>query len=458
MNFDYIPAELAPRRSARRSVIMATLCAAMLAAIVTHESVATRQSALQQAATAEVATAFGESANEVATEAALQQATAEAPAVPAPSEWESITVQPGQSLSAIFESLGLPHSEAMALPGLSKDAAQLTRLRAGDVLRLRRNAEQQLEELSFEYDETHTLQVRRVEDQLEAFTVAAELQRRQTEVVGTIESSLFVAAQKAGLSDRLTLELAKIFNYDIDFALDLRQGDRFVVVYDAYYKGEEKIRDGNIIVAEFVNRGKAHRAMRYADKSGNVAYYAPNGQSFRKAFIRTPVDFARISSGFNLKRRHPILNVIRAHKGVDYAAGTGTPVKTTGDGAVEFIGKKAGYGNVIIVKHGQKYTTLYGHLSRFRSGLRGGSKVKMGQVIGYVGSSGLATAPHLHYEFRVNGLHVNPVTVSLPRAYPLSRKQLAEWRASNADALTALEKLSNQPSAVAQAAAATATP
>ena len=162
------------------------------------------------------------------------------------------------------------------------------------------------------------------------------------------------------------------------------------------------------------------------------------------------MDFARISSGFNPGRMHPILNVIRAHKGVDYAAGTGTPVKTTGDGTVEFLGKKSGYGNVIIVRHGQKYETLYGHLSRFRSGLRAGSKVKMGQVIGYVGATGLATAPHLHYEFRVNGLHVNPITVALPRANPLSKSEVAAWRAENAGALAALESISMQQSAMVQ--------
>jgi len=451
MNFDYSPAELAPRRSARRSVVMASLCAAMLAAIVTHEGVATRQSALQAAAAPEVVTAFGEGTVDVAMEAAVQQATTGAPALPAPSEWKAITVQPGQTLSQIFEIEGLPHSESMALLDLSTDAARLERVRAGEVLKLRKNAENQLEELTYALDETRTLQVRRVDDRLEAFTEAAELERRQTEVAGVIDSSLFATAQSAGLSDRLTLELAKIFNYDIDFALDLRKGDRFVVVYDAYYRDDKKIRDGNILVAEFVNKGKSHRAMRYEDKGGSVAYYAPSGQSFRKAFIRTPVDFARVSSGFNLKRRHPILNVIRAHKGVDYAAGTGTPVKTTGDGVIDFIGVKSGYGNVIVVKHGQKYTTLYGHLSRFRSGLRKGAKVKMGQVIGYVGSSGLATAPHLHYEFRANGLHVNPMTVSLPRANPLSRRQVAEWRAANASALTALDRLSTQKSDVAQA-------
>lgn len=458
MNFDYSPAELAPRRSARRSIVMASLSAVMLVAVVSHESIATKRSAVAEAATSDLAIAFPATAAETAVDREIQRAAAEA-STPSPTDWKAITIESGQTLSTIFEVEGLPHSESLKLLTLSKDAAQLRKLRAGETIRLRKNAEQELEELSYELDETHTLQVRRVDDQLEAFTIAAELEKRQAEVAGIIDSSLFAAAQKAGLSNRLTLELAQIFNYDIDFALDLRRGDRFVVVYDAYYKDGKKLRDGNITVAEFVNKGKVHQAMRYVDKKGTVAYYAPDGRSFRKAFIRTPVDFARISSGFNLARKHPILNVIRAHKGVDYAAGTGTPVKTTGDGVVEFVGKKSGYGNVITVKHGQKYTTLYGHLSRFRSGLRAGSKVKMGQVIGYVGATGLATAPHLHYEFRVNGLHVNPMTVALPRANPLSKSQVAAWRGENAAALAALETISmQQQAAMAEDFSSTATP
>lgn len=451
MNFDYSPAELAPRRSARRSVVMATISVAMLAAIAGHESIATRSSGLTGAAPADVAAAFPATAADLAVDAQLQaQATAETPASPGPTDWKALTVESGQTLSTIFEAEGLPHSESLQLLTLSKDARELRNLRPGETIRLRKNVEGGLEELSYEIDETHTLQVRRVDDQLEAFTIAAELEKRQAEVAGVIDSSLFAAAQKAGLSNRLTLELAQIFNYDIDFALDLRRGDRFVVVYDAYYKDGKKLRDGNITVAEFVNKGKVHQAMRYVDKKGSVAYYAPDGRSFRKAFIRTPVDFARISSGFNLARKHPILNVIRAHKGVDYAAGTGTPVKTTGDGVVEFVGKKSGYGNVIVIRHDSKYETLYGHLSRFRTGLRNGSKVKMGQVIGYVGATGLATAPHLHYEFRVSGMHVNPITVKLPRANPLSKSEVAEWRAANAGALAALESISMQQSAMVQ--------
>ncbi|HEX4895168.1 MAG TPA: peptidoglycan DD-metalloendopeptidase family protein [Solimonas sp.] len=442
MKLDYSPAELAPRRSARRSVVFASLSLAMLAAVAAHKSIATRGSPLQGAASAEVAAAFS-AEDGSAFDGVIQAAVGDALEAPPASTWQVHTVRRGQTLSDIFEAEGLARTQALAVVALSKDAARLKGLRAGDKLHFRKNAEMQLEELSYELDEAHTLQVRRNEaDELEALTIAAEIERRVTQSAGLVESSLFMAGQKAGLSNRLVMELAALFNYDVDFALDLREGDRFAVVYDELYRNGEKLRDGDIIAAEFVNQGKVHRAMRYVDVDGNVAYYTPEGQSLRKAFIRTPVDFARISSGFNPRRRHPILNTIRAHKGVDYAASTGTPVKATGDGRVEFIGMKSGYGRVIVLKHGTRYTTLYAHLSRYRSGLSVGTRVKQGQVIGYVGSSGLATAPHLHYEFRINGAHQNPMTVALPRANPLPRSVVARWRGENAYVLAQLESLS----------------
>ena len=252
------------------------------------------------------------------------------------------------------------------------------------------------------------------------------------------------------------MELADVFGYDIDFALDLRDGDRFSVVYDQLYKDGERLRDGDIIAAEFVNQGRVHRAVRYVDSDGNATYYTPEGESLRKAFIRTPVDFVRISSGFNLGRMHPILNVIRAHKGVDYAASTGTPVRATGDGKVDFVGVKSGYGNVVMLKHGSQYQTVYGHLSRFRPGLSTGARVRQGQVIGYVGKTGLATAPHLHYEFRINGVHKNPITVALPRANPLPANVVARWKADNAAVVAQLDAIST--SRVAQAPSAAGTP
>jgi murein DD-endopeptidase MepM/ murein hydrolase activator NlpD len=454
MSFDYSPAELAPRRSARRSLLLATLCVVSLSAVVSREGVARRHTAVDDVAPPEVAAAFPSPQDSVFDET-IQNTVADASVdVPKASEWHTVTVRAGQTLSTIFEAEGLGNSECMEILGLSRDSARLRNLRAGEKLHLLRDAEGSLEELHYDLDETHTLQVRRNDDQLEAFTVAAELERRPAQAVGVIDSSLFAAAQKAGLPNRLTLEFAELFGYDVDFALDLREGDRFVVIYDELYKNGQKVRDGNIVAAEFVNQGRSYRAMRYEDVDGNVAYYSPDGQSLRKAFMRTPVDFARISSGFNLHRLHPILNVIRAHKGVDYAATIGTPVKATGDGRVEFVGNKGGYGHVIMLKHGAQYETVYGHLSRFRAGLAVGQKVTRGQVIGYVGMSGLATAPHLHYEFRINGVHQNPVTVTLPRANPLPRSVVAQWRTANGATLAQLDTLSQTRTARAGTTAA----
>lgn len=442
MKIDYSPAELAPRRSARRSVWLATACIGVLSAVAMREGIATRHSALQDAAGDEVASAFTPT-TENAFDSAIQSATADALQAPAASEWTTVVVRRGQTLSDIFAKEGIGLSEAVAIVGLGGDAARLKSLKTGEKLSLRKTDDDQLDELNYEFDETHTLQVRRSDSGYDALTIEAEIEHRPAQLTGVITSSLFAAAQKAGLSNRLVMELADIFGYDIDFALDLRDGDRFSVVYDQLYKDGKKLRDGDIVAAEFVNRGQAYRAMRYVDADGNATYYTPEGASFRKAFIRTPVDFIRISSGFTTGRRHPILNVIRAHKGVDYAAAIGTPVKATGDGIVDFVGVKSGYGNVVSIRHGTKYTTLYGHLSRFRAGLKVGQRVRQGQLIAYVGMTGLATGPHLHYEFRVNGLHQNPLTVALPRANPLPKSVVARWRLENATALAQLDALSS---------------
>lgn len=444
MKIDYSPAEQAPRRSARRSVWLATACIAVLSIVATREGIATRHSALQDAAGDEVAAAFTPS-TENAFDAAVQGATADdALATPAASEWTTVTVRPGQTLSDIFDKEGLGFSAAMAIANLGGDAAQLKTLRPGEKLSLRKTDDDALDELNYEIDDTHTLQVRRTDSGFDAVTIEAAIDRRPTQLTGTITSSLFAAAQKAGLSNRLVMEMADIFGYDIDFALDLRDGDRFSVVYDQLYKDGKKLKDGDIVAAEFISRGTTYRAMRYVDADGNATYYTPDGNSLRKAFIRTPVAFTRISSGFTNGRLHPILNVIRSHKGVDYAAPIGTPVKATGDGIIKFVGVQHGYGNVVILQHGSQYSTLYGHLSRFRKGLRAGARVRQGQVIAYVGMTGLATGPHLHYEFRINGVHKNPVTVALPRANPLPARIVATWRANNADVLARLDAVSKK--------------
>jgi murein DD-endopeptidase MepM/ murein hydrolase activator NlpD len=245
----------------------------------------------------------------------------------------------------------------------------------------------------------------------------------------SIRDSLFSAGQTAGLSDKLIMRLVEMFRWDIDFALDIRDGDRFAVLYEEVFRNGVKVMDGEILAAEFINQGRRYRAVRFVNPQGRADYYTEDGKALRKAFLRTPVEFTRISSHFNLRRRHPVLHTIRAHRGVDYVAPQGTPVRATADGRVRFMGTKGGYGNTVVLDYSGNYSTLYAHLSRFVPKLRTGQGVRQGQVIGYVGSTGLATGPHLHYEFLVNGVHHDPLTVKLPGALPLPPPQVAVFEA-----------------------------
>jgi murein DD-endopeptidase MepM/ murein hydrolase activator NlpD len=265
---------------------------------------------------------------------------------------------------------------------------------------------------------------------------------RISEITGIIESSLFESARRAGLSDRLILDLAQIFAWDIDFALEIRAGDRFSVLYAERWLDGKRLGDGPILAAEFANQGKVYQAVRFEDPSGAVNYYSPDGKSMRKAFLRAPVDFRRISSHFQRERWHPVLGKKRPHRGVDYAAATGTPVSASGDGKVVFIGTKSGYGKTIILQHGRKYSTLYAHLNGYRKGLKKGSRVRQGETIGYVGRTGVATGPHLHYEFRVGGVHRNPLTVISPDADPIPKRHLGAFKQASAPLLERLEDMS----------------
>lgn len=341
--------------------------------------------------------------------------------------WKERLIKQGDTLAAIFKELDLAPSLLHAIVNSSKAAARLAHIRPGQQLRLALDENGELQQIILQRDRISSLNIKRTGSGYQAEEHSREVERREAVAQGHIVSSLFVDGQKAGLSDAQIMELATIFGWDIDFALELREGDQFYVIYEEIYLDGEKLGNGPILAAEFINQGKTYRAIRYTDSSGDTAYYDPDGHAKRRAFIRTPVKFARISSGFTRKRWHPVLKKWRSHKGVDYAAPRGTPVKATGNGKVVFRGKKGGYGNVIFLRHGGKYTTVYGHLSRFARGLKTGSKVKQGQIIGYVGSTGLATGPHLHYEFRINGVHRNPLTVKLPKTVRLPKKEMARF-------------------------------
>lgn len=357
------------------------------------------------------------------------------------SRWIEETVKKGDSLSRIFSRMGLSAGLLHRIVNSSKEAKQLARIRPGQSLKVKLDKDGRLLALVHQRSAIESLQVLADGDGFETRIVERGLETRVAETSGTITSSLYEGAKRAGLSDQLIMELANIFGWDIDFALEIRAGDRFSVIYEEEYLDGKKYDTGPILAAEFVNRGKRFRAVRYEDESGNAGYFSPDGRSMRKAFLRAPVDFRRISSRFTKARWHPVLGKKRPHRGVDYAAATGTPIKAAGDGRVIFRGRKGGYGNTIIIKHGSQYTTLYAHMSRFNRKVRKGSRVKQGQIIGYVGKTGMVTGPHLHYEFRVNGVHRNPLTVKIPAAAPLERKYREDFLRKSKPLLAELDSL-----------------
>jgi murein DD-endopeptidase MepM/ murein hydrolase activator NlpD len=341
-----------------------------------------------------------------------------------------LLVQRGDTLEQLFRRNGLSLTDLASLVALPEVGAGLKLLKPGDRVAIS-HSEGQILSLRRELDDVKVLSIARATSGFQATTLERQIDVRLSGAHGVIESSLFETGVAAGMSDRITMDMAGIFEWDIDFIQDVREGDEFTVIYEEIWRDGVKLRNGAIVAAEFVNQGTAYRAARYEDASGRSDYYTPDGRSLRKAFIRAPINFTRISSNFNPSRRHPVLNTIRAHRGVDYAAPTGTPIRAAGDGKVLFRGVQGGYGNVIILQHGGNITTLYGHMSKFGKA-RVGARVKQSDVIGYVGKSGLATGPHLHYEYRVNGVHRNPRTVPLPPAEPVPAEYQDDFRTATA--------------------------
>jgi len=343
-------------------------------------------------------------------------------------EWREHLIQSGENLADIFKQQGLNASTLHRMVNSGDVGASLAKVRPGQQLRFGLTAEGGLQQLELVRDQLTSLHFTANEDGFEAEEVRLATDKRLQHARGTIASSLFVDGQQVGLDDSQIMEMAEMFGWDIDFALELREGDSFQVIYEEELLNGEKVRNGKIIAAEFTNQGNTYRAYRHSDSSGVVSYYDEAGRNKKRAFIRTPVKYARVSSGFTTRRWHPVLKTWRSHKGVDYAAPTGTPVRATGSGSVSFIGNKGGYGKVIFLKHGGKYTTVYGHLNAYAKSLKSGARVRQGQIIGYVGKTGLATGPHLHYEFRVHGVHRNPLTVKLPLSEQLPDAELAAFR------------------------------
>lgn len=333
-------------------------------------------------------------------------------------QWKTITVENGDNLYWMFKKNNLDSSVIHKILSLGKPTKQLKELKPGQALRLKLDNNNTPHEVIYDISPLISLHIQSKDGEWKASTIEKEYEKRFKNASGVIKSSLFEAAQESGMSTGLIMQLATIFGWDIDFALDIREGDSFTISYEELYLNGEKIKDGNILAAEFSSQSKVYRAVRYTDETGRAEYYTPDGHNMRKTFLRTPVDFTRISSRYG-KRHHPVHKRVKTHKGVDYAAPAGTPIRAAGDGKVIFKGRKGGYGKTIVVKHGQKYSTLYAHMRSYAKGVRSGKQVKQGQIIGYVGKTGTATGPHLHYEFRVYGQHKNPLTVRPPKAAPI---------------------------------------
>jgi murein DD-endopeptidase MepM/ murein hydrolase activator NlpD len=350
-----------------------------------------------------------------------------------------VVVGRNDTLEAIFKRMALDPGDLAAIRHLPGIRQSLDFLRPGDAIKLTHH-DGSVKELTRKVSETKTLHVVRDEAGFAANVTENPVQTRIRTASASIDSSLFQAAESAHISDMVALRLANIFAWDIDFVLDIRDGDTFKAVYEQVYQDGKYLRDGDILAAEFVNGGKVYRAVRFVDEGGAVGYYTPDGQPMRKAFLRAPVEFTRVSSAFNPNRLHPILNIIRGHMGTDYAAPIGTPVHAAGDGHVTFEGVRGGYGNAIVLSHSADTQTLYGHMLRFAGGVHLGSHVQQGEVIGYVGMTGLATGPHLHYEYLMNGVHKDPQTVKLPGADPLRAESMGRFRTQTAPWLADLSE------------------
>jgi len=330
--------------------------------------------------------------------------------------WLKLKVKRGDNLSLIFDRLNLNRKQLHQLLSLKKHSKSLKRLYLGQKICIKKQDNGDIDAMMISINKTRDLFISRpdVGEKFKAKYLDKPIRKEAILNSVTINNSLFSDGKKAGIPYKLLFQLVEIFNWDVDFALDLKKGDHFTILYEEHYCDGEKVGLGKILAAQFTNNGKTYQAVRFIDKQGNTGYYTPEGVGMQKNFLRTPVKIGYISSGFNLKRRHPVLNRIRAHKGVDYAAPTGTPIYATSNGTVQLKGRKGGYGKTVILEHGKGMSTLYGHLSRYAKKLKQGQRVKQGQLIGYVGRTGLATGSHLHYEFRINKQHKNPLTYKMP--------------------------------------------
>jgi len=358
--------------------------------------------------------------------------------------WREERVERGDTLGSLLNRLGVSSEEIPAALSASRDSPILVRMIAGRTVLARVTSSGRLISLRYMASDDRLASLERVGEGFRAKEEQVQLEGQTVMRSGEISSSLYGATDAAGIPDSIASMLAEVFSGDIDFHRDLRKGDRFSVVYETYYHAGTTVRTGKLLAAEFVNAGKAYRAVYFRDPQGREGFYTPDGHSMKRAFLKSPIPFSRISSGFSRARYHPVLKEWRAHKGVDYAAATGTPIRAVADGRIAFAGRKGGYGNLVVLDHQRPYSTAYGHMSRFAKGVRNGSRVNQGDIIGYVGSTGLASGPHLHFEFRVNGTQKNPLALKLPSSQPLDNRYRSQFAATAAPLAAHLEKLANR--------------
>ena len=353
----------------------------------------------------------------------------------------TLTVRAGDTMDSLFRKNQLNIAELLSIARLDAAKQRFRRIKPGDTFEVLHD-DGQIMSLYSELDLTSALKIVRADSGFTAEVVERPIEVRKRMAYGVIESSLYESAASAGLSDKVIMNIAGIFAWDVDFVLDIRRGDNYYVLYEEIWQDGEFVSEGEIVAAEFNNNGRQIKAVRFIDDDGRAEYFTPSGESVRKAFLRAPVDF-RVSSSFNPRRLHPVLKTVRPHRGVDYAAPLGTPIKATGDGKVIFRGTKSGYGRTVILQHGGNITTLYAHMSGFVRNVGVGTRVRQGQTIGYVGKSGMVTGVHLHYEYRLNGVHRNPRTVELPDAAPIADKYRERFLATATPLLEELEQYKN---------------
>lgn len=337
--------------------------------------------------------------------------------------WRDERVQRGDTVAELLRRLNVEDAAASEYLRGDRAAEPFRQLAPGKAVQAETGADGAMLALRYTSNDGNQIVIEKNGDSFSSRTLPPQLEVRVFSRSGEIKSSLFAATDEIALPDAAASQLAEIFGGDMDFHHDLRKGDRFTVVYEMIYSNGEPVRTGRILTAEFINRGKIYRAVYFQKDENRGDYYTPEGKSMHKAFLRSPLEYSRVSSGFSRSRLHPVLGTWRAHKGVDYAAPTGTKVKVTADGVVSFVGKQGGHGNMIAVDHQGRYTTVYGHLSRFAGGIHRGQRVGQGEIIGYVGMTGMTTGPHLHYEFKIGGQQRDPLRVALPDGAPVSASQ-----------------------------------